>query len=256
MSLAHESSGQGLPLVFVHAFPLHASMWRPQLKSLEKRGKVIAMDLPGFGCSSLEGKTTIPKMAHEIAQLLDALNVKEPVMISGLSMGGYVAFEFFRQFPTRVKALGLFSTRAGKDTPEAREKRIKTADQIQKEGLQDFAPKTAANLIGKTTQSFNPDLVRDLEQMILSNTKEGVAGALLAMADRRDSSDLFPSIKCPVLIMAGEEDTLIPISESETMHAKIPHSQFHRLPKAGHIINLEQSEAFQKGFETFLSEQL
>lgn len=139
MMLAYESSGQGIPLVLIHAFPLFSRMWKPQIKSLERKGKIIALDLPGFGRSPCESKVSIPKMAQEVARLLDSIQVEESAMIAGLSMGGYVALEFFRQFPERVKGLGLFSTRAGADSPETREKRLKTADEIRQDGLESFA---------------------------------------------------------------------------------------------------------------------
>lgn len=256
MALSYETSGLGIPVVLIHAFPLSSSMWKPQIKNLERKGKMIVLDLPGFGKSPYEAKTTVPKMAQEAALLLDSLKVTGPVMMAGLSMGGYVAFEFFRQFPTRVKALGLFSTRAGADTPEAHEKRIKTAEQILKDGLEDFFKKTVPNLVGKSTQESNPKLLREIMEMISSNSREGVAAGLLAIAGRRDSTDLLASIKCPTLIIAGDEDTLIPFSESEAMHTQIKGSQFHLIPKAGHLVNLEQPEAFQKVFEKFLAQKL
>jgi len=250
--LAYESAGQGIPLVLIHAFPLFSSMWSLEIKGLEQRVKVIAPDLPGFGRSPRQVKPSISGMAQEVARLLDSIKVKEPAMIAGLSMGGYVAFEFFRQFPERVKGLGLFSTRAGADTPEAREKRLKTADEIQRGGLESFTKTILPKLVGKTTLESNPELVHEITGMITSSSREGVASALLAMAERRDSTDLLGSIKCPTLIIAGEEDALIPFSEAETMHAQIAGSQFHLLPKAGHLVNLEQPAAFQQVFEKFL----
>ena len=195
-------------------------------------------------------------MAQEIASLLDSIQVKEPAMIAGLSMGGYVALEFFRQFPERVKALGLFSTKAVADTPEAREKRLKTAEQIRQGGLEAFAKTMAPNLVGKSPLQSNPLLVREIKDMITSNKPEGVAAALLAMAERSDSTGLLGSIKCPTLIIAGDEDTLIPFLEAETMHRQIAGSQLHILPAAGHLVNLEQPEAFQKIFEKFLVQKL
>ncbi len=250
--LAYESSGQGIPLVLIHAFPLFSSMWKPQMKNLGQNGMVIALDLPGFGRSPLEANSSIAKMAQEVGRLLYSLNVKEPAVIAGLSMGGYVTFEFFRQFPERVKALGLFSTRAGADTPEAREKRLKTAEQIRRDGLESFAKTILPNLVGKTTFESNPELIREITNIITLNNREGVSAALIAMAERRDSTNLLSSIKCPTLIIAGDEDTLIPFSESETMHTQIAGSQFHLLPRAGHLVNLEKPAAFQKVFEEFL----
>ena len=98
--------------------------------------------------------------------------------------------------------------------------------------------------------------MREISNMISSNTREGVAGALIAMAERKDSADLLSFIQCPTLIMAGDEDTLIPFSEAEDMHAKIAGSQLHVLQKAGHLVNLAQPAAFQKIIENFLMQKL
>lgn len=254
--LAYESSGQGIPLVLIHAFPLNSNMWKAQIKNLEQYGRVIALDLPGFGRSPSEANLSIAKMAQEVARLLSALNVKEPAVIAGLSLGGYVALEFFRQFPERVKGLGLFSTRSGADTAEAREKRLKTAKQIMQEGLEPFAKIILPNLVGKTALATKPKLVNEITGMISLNNREGVAAALFAMAERRDSSDLLGSIKCPTLIIAGEEDVLIPFSESRVMHGQIVGSQFHVIPRAGHLVNFEQPTAFQNIFGKFLNQKL
>ncbi len=252
MTLAYESAGQGIPLILIHAFPLSSQMWNPQIKGLEQRVKVIAPDLPGFGRSPHQAKPCIEEMAQEVDRLLDSLKVKEPVIMAGLSMGGYVAFEFLRQFPHQVRGLGLFSTRAGADTEQAREKRLKTAQSIRDSGLGPFAKSILPNLLGKTTLESKPDLVDETKRMILENNSEGIASALLAMADRQDSTELLASIQCPTLIIAGNEDSLIPFSEAETMHRKIPNSQLHIIEKAGHLVNLEQPEEFQKILEEFL----
>jgi len=256
MSLAAVTSGQGCPLVLIHAFPLSSGMWKPQIKSLELVSKVILLDLPGFGRSPSEAKPTISGMAQQVAGMLEAMKIKEPVMIAGLSMGGYVALEFVRQFPERVKALGLFSTKAGADTPEARDKRLKTAEQIEQGSLQVFVKKLLPSLVGKTALESNPSLMVALTGMLAANRCEGVASALIAMAERSDSTGILGTLKCPVLIMAGEEDTLIPSSEAELMRARLGDAQLHILPKAGHLINLEQPEAFNKILANFIIQKL
>lgn len=254
--LAYESSGQGLPVVvLIHAFPLYSAMWKPQVQSLSRKNRVICADLPGFGRSACETEPSISKMAQELAELLICLNVKEPAVIAGLSMGGYVAFEFYRQFPERAAGLGLFSTRPGSDSPEAQQKRLNSADIIQKNGLEAFAKSTLSGLVGKTTQESKADVIRELEHMISANSREGVSRALRAMAKRTDLTGLLKEIKCPVLIIAGDEDTLIPFTESETMHSGIQGSQFHLLRKAGHLVSMEQPDAFSEIFEKFLAKK-
>lgn len=251
--LAYEEVGEGIPVVLIHAFPLSRGIWRDQISALEGVSRLIAPDLPGFGGSPRQETPSIAQMAREIATLLDHLKIKEPVVVAGLSMGGYVAFEFLRQFPKRVRGLGLFSTRAVTDTPEGREGRLKSAQKIRADGLEPFAGMILPKLLGKTTIESKPQVIQEVTRLILANDQEGVADALLAMADRRDFTDLLPTISCPTWVIAGEEDSFLPVSEAQGMQAKIPGAHLEVIEKAGHLVNLEQPVAFQQILEEFLA---
>ena len=241
------------PVVLVHAFPLSHAMWQAQVEALAPQFRVIVPDLPGFGGSARQVKPSISQMAQEIAALLDQQKITEPVFIGGLSMGGYVVFEFLRQFPQRVRGLGFFSTRAAADTAEAREGRLKTAQKIQAEGLQSFSKVILPKLLGKTTMESNPAVVRQVTDLILASKPEGVADALLAMADRRDSTDLLGAVRVPTLVVAGEQDSFIPPAEAEAMARAIPGAQLHVIKEAGHLLNLEQPAPFQQLLTQFLA---
>lgn len=167
-------------------------------------------------------------------------------------MGGYVAFEFLRIFPSRVRALGLFSTRAAPDTPEGRENRLKTAQKIRAEGLDSLPRAMMPRLVGRTTLESRPAVVERVTQLILANEREGVADALLAMADRRDSSDLLGPITCAALVIAGDEDAFIPISEAQGLARAIPGARLEVIPSAGHLVNLESPEVFQRALAAFV----
>ncbi len=244
-----------MPVVLLHAFPLSSPMWNGEARYLEKSAQIILPDLPGFGASARQSKPSIQAMAQEVAALLDHLRINEPVFIGGLSMGGYVTFEFLRQFPKRVRGLGLFSTRPAADTPEGRQKRMAAIENIKKEGLPSFAEKVILNLIGKTTREAKPGIARLVKEMILKNSEGGVTDALLAMAERRDSQDLLESVSCPTLAIAGEEDTFVPLEEAASYSKKIPGVQFHVMKRAGHLANLEDPPAFQTLLKNFLEDQ-
>ena len=241
-----------IPLLLFHAFPLSSAMWAAEAAALGKACRVITPDLPGFGRAPRQKEPSIPGMAREAARLLDDLGVREPVVVGGLSMGGYVAFEFLRQYPERVRALALLSTRAAADTPEGRAKRLKTAEDIRAKGLEPFSRAVLPNLVGKTSLSSRPEVCRRVAEMILANTPEGVADALLAMAARRDSGDLLGGIRVPTLAVAGEEDTFIRADETQEMASKIPGSHLEVIAGAGHLVNLEQPAPFLKVLEQFL----
>jgi pimeloyl-ACP methyl ester carboxylesterase len=213
---------------------------------------VILPDLPGFGGSPRQAKPSIPDIACEVASLLDRLKIAEPVWMGGLSMGGYVLFEFFRQFPQRIRGLGFFATRAVADTKDARENRLRSVEALEKFGMEPYAKKIVKSQLGKTTLETRPEIMRSALDIMISNAQEGAMDSLKAMAERRDSSDLLNSIRVPALIVAGAEDTIVPAAEMEAMHRRISGSEFHVVPQAGHLVNLEQPEAFHRILRDFL----
>ena len=253
--LSYETKGKGLPLVLIHAFPLSRKMWTAASANLIDEFKIILPDLPGFGDSARQAKPSIPDMAREVAALLDRLKITEPVWMGGLSMGGYVLFEFLRQFPKRVRGLGLFATRATADTPEARENRLRAIEAIEKCGMEPYAEKIVKSQLGKTTLEKNPEILRTAWDIMRSQAREGAMDALKAMAQRRDSSDLLGAIRVPTLIMAGSEDTIVPEAEMEAMHRQISGSEFYAIPQSGHLVNLEQPGPFHRILKNFLDRQ-
>jgi 3-oxoadipate enol-lactonase len=251
--LSYEKHGDGTPLVLIHAFPLSRVMWHSTAALFQKQFKVILPDLPGFGLSDRQKQPSIAGMAAEIAALLDFLKITEPVILAGLSMGGYTAFEFQRQFPKRVRALGLFATRAKPDSPEARENRFKSIEALDKFGMEPFAKKIVKSQLGKTTLETKPEVTEQVTAMMTANAKEGAMDALKAMADRRDSSDLLSAVRVPTLVVAGNEDTIVPAADMENMSRSIPGAEFHAVAQSGHLINLEQPAAFHSLLKSFLA---
>ena len=135
VDLALRDEGAGEPVVLVHGFPLDHSIWEGQIATLARRGRLVAPDLRGFGRSGVTpGTVTISQHADDVAAMLDALAIAEPVVLVGLSMGGYVAFEFFRKHRRRIRGLGLCDTRAAADSPEAAASRCLLADRVEQEG--------------------------------------------------------------------------------------------------------------------------
>jgi 3-oxoadipate enol-lactonase len=251
--LNHIRWGGGIPLVFIHAFPLSQIMWEGELKFFERNFQPISMDLPGFGTSPLRGEeTSMESAAEDIEKLLNELVPHEKAVLCGLSMGGYVLFEFMRKHADRARALVLASTRAAADTPEAKANRFNMIRQVESKGASAAVELMIPKLLGKTALQNRPELTEKVRGMILKNTPEGITAALRGMANRRGSTDLLPQIKCPVLILAGEEDALIPPEEARSMKEKLPDGRLAVIPKAGHLLNLEQHEEFDKAVINFL----
>jgi len=120
--LDNDPGATGKPaLVLVHAFPLGAQMWEPQFRGAFHGWRILAPDLRGFGGSTDvradEVEPTIDDYAEDIAALVREV-VGAPVVLAGLSLGGYVAFAVMRRTPALVRALILADTRAGADSLE------------------------------------------------------------------------------------------------------------------------------------------
>jgi len=194
-------------------------------------------------------------MASRVLGQLTEQGVREPFVLGGLSMGGYVVFEMLRQARDRVRGLGLFSTRASADTPNQQQARFDLAGQIRRGGIR-VAVRSLQNLLGKTTMASRPDVVACVTGLIEANDAEGVADALIAMAHRRDATPQLHSIRCPTLVLWGEEDALIPRSETEQMQQAIPSAALATVPRAGHLVNLEQPDVFVSQFGRFLEERV
>jgi pimeloyl-ACP methyl ester carboxylesterase len=251
--LTYEIHGSGKPVVLLHAFPLSRKMWEPQIAVLSKNSELIIPDLPGFGDSKRQLNPSIAGAAVELAELLEHLHVEQPVFLAGLSMGGYVALEFLRQFPSRkVSGLALLSSRVTADSPEAREKRMLGIQTLKEHGLKPYARKLVTTLTGKTAQENNKPLIERVLNLMLSNPAESVIDALQALADRRNNTAVLSSLKVPLLIMAGEEDAPAFTDEAKAMHEQVPSSEFHLIKKSGHLINLEQAEEFNEIFGKFV----
>lgn len=240
-------------ILLLHAFPHSSKMWESNIAPLSKKYRVIAPDLAGFGKSSVLKEWSMPDSADMIAKSLDDRGIKEPVFVAGLSMGGYMALEFFRRFPERFCGLGLFATRATPDTPEALEKRRLSIDAIEKFGIEPFARKAVKSQLGKTTQEKNSRLVEKVLNFMKEASPQAAINAVKAIAGRRDNSEILPKMKFPALVIAGQEDELCPPDDMKRMADLIPGAEFHVIAGSGHLVNLEQFDSFQKIFEEFLS---
>lgn len=245
-----ELEGSGTPLLFLHAFPLQKAMWEPVLDRLEGQA-ALALDLPGFGGSSPVPETpSMARYAAGIAALLEALGL-ERVVLCGLSMGGYLAFALWRHQRERVAGMILADTRAGADTPQAREGRFSLIARLKEEGSR-AAVANLPNLVGPTTREGQPGLLEKLERWVVANPAEGIAAASQAMAERPDSTALLPEIQVPALVVVGEEDGVTPPEEAKAMAAALPQADLVRIPAAGHLTALEQPDAFAHAVKGFL----
>ncbi len=242
-------------LVLLHAFPLAAEMWRPQLDAVPAGWRFIAPDLPGFGQSQV-GDPTLPASvegyARDVVGLLDHLGVGMAV-IAGLSMGGYVAFALLRLAPDRVAGLVLADTRSEADDETARVSRDGMADTLSRGGAAAVFDRMLPGLLGATTRSSRPEVVEHVRQLALAQRPEAIRRAIQSLKSRPDSTPLLGGIDCPTLVVVGDEDQITSEDSVRRMHGRIPRAALAVIERAGHLSSLEQPEAFNGALTRFLS---
>jgi len=254
----HGPEGSPLTLVLLHAFPLSRAQWREQAMVLARDAGIRAVtpDLLGMGVSSVpDGPATVEQMAEVVRSLLDALGIAQ-FGLGGLSMGGYVAFAAWRQYPERIRGLVLADTRATADTTEARANREATARLAETQGPLAVFERDLPKLLSHVTLHERPDIVEFARALAAMNSGPGVASVARGLALRPDATDLLPTITRPTLILAGEEDVITPVDDARALFARIPNAQLEVIKDAGHLTNLDQPDRFTLALDRFLRERL
>lgn len=244
--------GSGHPVLFLHGFPHNRSLWTPQLAGLAPHARCIALDLRGFGESSVAAPYSMDQYADDVAAFMDRLQIERAV-ICGLSMGGYVAFALWRRHKPRVQALILADTKAAADSDEGREKRRAMAQLARERGPAAVADATIPGMVGKHTRESAPHVVNSVYRMLASANVAGLVGALDALRERPDSTATLSTIDVLTLIIVGEDDVLTPVSDAEAMCRAIYGSRMQVIAQAGHVSNVERPAAFNHVVAEFLT---
>jgi pimeloyl-ACP methyl ester carboxylesterase len=254
-TLATEDRGSGRPLVLVHGFPLDHTMWEAQIEALSGRWRVIAPDLRGFGQSGVSaGTVTMEQFADDVAGLLEALEIREPVVLCGLSMGGYVAWQFWRKYAARLRGLILCDTRADADSTETAAARRETAGRVLCEGPGVLAEAMLPRLLAPETLQARPEIAGRLRRTILGCDPRGAAAAALGMAQRPDVTSQLALVGCPTLVIVGALDVISPVEEMLSIAGKIPAARFVSIDGAGHMAPMERPAEVNDAIAAFLNE--
>ena len=250
VNLFFNDLGNGLPLLCLHAYPVDSTIWRAQYP-LAASMRLIVPDVRGMGRS--EAPVEPPLMdvlAEDVVALLDHLAIDRAVVM-GLSLGGYVALALYRRFPQRIRGLIFADTRADADTAEMRERRLRAAAGLRKDGVTAVLG-AIPMMFGTTTKGAHPELIAEEEHHVAEADAEGLALIQLAMAERSDSTDLLSQIAVPTLLLCGEEDPASPPDTMRAMAEQIPNARFALIPAAGHYSPLENPAAFNREVEAFM----
>jgi 3-oxoadipate enol-lactonase len=253
VNLAVEVQGEGAAILFLHGYPMDRTIWREQMEALNGYQR-IAPDLRGMGQSDAPDLGySMSIYAADVAALLDALGV-ETAVLCGLSMGGYIAFEFLRHWRSRVRGLILMDTRAEADTPESRRARDAAAATARERGAEAVAEAMVPKMLAPVTLADEADTVERVRGMITNTPVAGIVGALAAMRDRPDSVSILSTLAdIPTLVMVGEADGLTPPDQARAMAQAIPGAQLVLISGAGHLPPVEQGGEVTERLRQFLS---
>jgi 3-oxoadipate enol-lactonase len=247
-----DGPSSGVPVVFVHGFPFSHAMWQPQIEALRSTYRTVAYDIRGHGMTEAgDGQYTIELFVDDLVGILGEKKIGKAVFV-GLSMGGYIVLRLYERKPEIFKGLVLCDTRSEADTDEAKIKRAASIVAVKRDGVKAFAGNFVKSVFASETFEKKPETVKSIQSIIESNPPLGIAGTLLALASRTDTTKSLGSISVPTLILVGEHDVLTPVASAENLQAQIRGSELHVISRAAHMSNLENSEAFNEKLLEFL----
>ena len=255
--IAYQTRGHGAPLLLVHGFPLDHSMWRFQFETLATQYHVIAPDLRGFGQSSRgTAPISMSQFAVDLNDLLDALHIQSPITFCGLSMGGYIGWEFWRQFPQRLAQLIQCDTRSIGDTEVIARGRRQIAARITEQGSGGSAlaaDRMIPKLFSESSMQAIPERVQQLHRVIASSDPAMIAETQLALANRQDATTWLANINVPTLLLCGEYDGISPPGEMKAIAEALPQAQLEVIKDVGHMAPLENPQSANQIIRQFLA---
>ncbi len=248
-----DGPSSGLPVVFVHGFPFSHAMWQPQIEALRNMYHTLAYDIRGHGKTEAgDGQYTIELFVDDLIEVLDDRKIGKAVFV-GLSMGGYIVLRLHERQPERFKGLVLCDTRSDADTDEAKIKRAGSIVAVKRDGVKAFSQNFVKSVFAAETFEKKQVTVKFIQSIIENNPPLGVAGTLLALASRKDTTQSLGSISVPTMILVGEHDALTPVASAEALKQRIRGSELHVIPHAAHMSNLENPEVFNARLIEFLN---
>jgi 3-oxoadipate enol-lactonase len=242
-------------IIFIHAFPLCNRMWDPQLEALKNDYRVIVYDNRSFGYSEDDsGSLTIDTHVDDLFSIIEELKITKPI-ICGLSMGGYIVLRALERNSGLFKAVILCDTRSLADDDGGKIKRFAQIKQIKQGGRKEYVEELLKNLISPKTLNGNAEkqkIVGFIKEITSWQKDSAIAGALLTMAARTDTTESLVNVNIPALIIVGADDKFTPESPSRLMNEKLKGSVLKIIPDAGHFANMENTEVFNKELIEFL----
>ena len=162
--------------------------------------------------------------------------------MAGLSMGGILAFEIWRQAPERVSHLALLDTNPHAESADRQSMRLQQIAAAAAGELRELATESLKPLYLAAAHREDDELLNSILNMVMDLGADVFRSQSLALRARIDSVETLPTITCPTLVMCGDEDHLCPPVYHELMAAEIPNAQLKIIDSCGHLSSMEQPE--------------
>ncbi len=240
------------PVIFIHGTPFNKSIWDLQVEALKNNFRVISYDLRGHGGTRGEHEDlAIDTFTQDLIHFMDALEI-EKAIICGLSLGGYVALDAVNKFPGRFNGLVLSGVQCMEDSEEIKSGREKAISTLLTHSIEKYADDLMRELFASTSFVTRKEEVRAVRRMIIDSKPASIVSTLAALSRRHESCSNLWSLQLPVLILAGKEDAITPVSVSRFMRDNINGSVLHEIEYAGHLANLENTHEFNMLLKAFI----
>jgi len=234
VDLFFEESGSGTPMIFLHGYPLDHTIWKPLIPYLTGEVRLILPDLRGHGNSVVPaGIYSMELMAEDILSLINKLGLKKVILV-GHSMGGYASLAFARDRADRLAGLVLVASQCFLDSPDKMQGRLEDAIRVETSRDTSFI---ADNMLPNL--SADPHILNQLRGMIANMNPAGVAGTLRGMAQRSATCGVLADLVVPAVIIAGEQDKIIPLEKARQMAELMRKPWLEVIPGSGHMPMLE-----------------
>ncbi|WP_226641782.1 alpha/beta fold hydrolase [Mesobacillus subterraneus] len=252
IEVSYYDEGKGKPMILIHGFAGSKEYWDKIIPQLATENRVIAIDLPGHGESGMsKDRYAIEDMAETIKELLDHVEVNKVTMF-GHSLGGYITLAFAEAYPQYLNGFSLVHSTANPDSEEAKEVRETNAKKIQEEGAEAFIDGLSKKLFSPENTEVNAKEIDETVNIGLKTSEKGLVSALLAMKNRPDRNHVLKETNLPVLLIAGEQDQIIPAEKTFTVSKG--NIEKKKIQGAGHMSMYEQPEELVKVMKGFLAE--
>ena len=246
----YEIEGDGPVVTFSHSLACNLSMWDEQARALKGRYRVLRYDTRGHGQTTAPtGAYSLEQLADDLKGLLDGLGITATHFV-GLSMGGMIGQIFALKHPAMVQSLALCDTTSRYPPGAAAtwEERIKT---VGAKGMEPMAAPTLERWFTAPFRARRKDLMERVGVMIRATPAAGYIGCCHALP-KINATEKLRDVRCPALVIVGEEDLGTPVEMAREIHAALPGAELAILSRASHLSNLEQPEEFNRVLGGFL----